>query len=42
MPLTCFDEHGVVISKAFEMSWSQIIIAKYDCTKQAMRWTIRI
>jgi len=37
MPLTYFDEHGVVISNTFEMSWSQIIIIKYGCMKQAMR-----
>jgi len=24
----------------FEMSWSQITITKYGCTKQAMRWRI--
>jgi len=37
MPLTCFDEYFAVISNHFEMSWSQIIITKYGCAKQAMR-----
>jgi len=35
MSLTHFDEHGTVISKLFEMSWNQIAITDYGCTKQA-------
>jgi len=42
MALTCFDEYFAVISKYFEMSWSQIIITKYGCTKQAVRWTTQV